>query len=202
MFDYILFWFAEYHYFLSWLYADDAKLNKPLWSWTSNSNFHNQLLVMCKVSYLKAMNFPHISWYHWFLYPVLELVNGTRIFSDSDPYIINSSSYSGDHTNEENLQQIHKMDKNKIIFVNLFVNSSSTHLLGIVGYKSWQYCVTRNYIPPRLDVFLKNAVLHNIMQAKVNDEMGIWKVHHLTIPDENNSKCAGTETVHNRMKGH
>ena len=40
------------------------------------------------------------------------------------------------------------------------------------------------------------------MQAKVNDEMGIWKVHHLTIPDENNSKCAGTETVHNGMKGH
>ena len=169
--------------------------------------------VMCKILYLKAMNFPHISWYHWFLYPVLELVNGhdidqncqqcgTRIFSDSDPYIINCSSYSGDHTNKENLQQIHKMDKNKIIFVNLFVNSSSTHLSGIVGYKSWQYCVTRNYIPPRLDVFLKNAVLHNIMQAKVNDEMGIWNVHHLTIPDENNSKCAGTETVHNRMKGH
>ena len=62
--------------------------------------------------------------------------------------------------------------------------------------------MTRNYIPPRQDIFLKNAVLHNIMQAKVNDEMGIWKVHHLTIPDENNSKCAGTETVHNGMKGH
>ena len=40
---------------------------------------------------------------------------------------------------------------------------------------------TRNYIPPRLDVFLKNAVLHSIIQAKVNDEMGIWKVH-LTMP--------------------
>ena len=40
------------------------------------------------------------------------------------------------------------------------------------------------------------------MQAKVNDEMGIWKVHHLTIPDENDSKSAATETVHNGMKGH
>ena len=34
------------------------------------------------------------------------------------PEIINCSSYSGDHMKEEILQQIHKMDKNKIVFIN------------------------------------------------------------------------------------
>ena len=58
-------------------------------------------------------------------------------------------------------------DKNKIIFMNLFGNSSfSTHLLSPMGYKSYDSIATRNYIPPRQDVFLKNAVLHNIIQRE------------------------------------
>ena len=72
------------------------------------------------------------------------------------------------------------MDKNKIIFVNLSLISPQ-HTCWALWAINHDSIDIRNYIPPKLDVFPKNAVLHNIMQAKVNDEMGIWKVHHLTI---------------------
>ena len=117
------------------------------------------------------------------------------------PEIINCSSYSEDHMNEENLQQIHKMDKNKF-FINHF-GIPPQHTCWAVWAINHDSIVTRNYIPQRLDVFFKNAVLRNIMQAKVNDEMGIWKVH-LTIPRMKTIQNVhwGTETVHNGMKGH
>ena len=67
----------------------------------------------------------------------------------------------------------HRMkDKNKIIFMHLFGNSPfSTHLLSPMGYKSYDSIPTRNYIPQRQDVFLKNAVLHNIIQRKRQREI-------------------------------
>ena len=75
--------------------------------------------------------------WHWSKLPV-SVVQGYWV--SQVPEIINCSNYSGDHMIKENLQQIHKMDQNKIICINLFWNSSSTHLSGPVGYKSWQYC--------------------------------------------------------------
>ena len=64
------------------------------------------------------------------------------------------------------------MDKNKIIFINLF-EIPPQHTCQALWAINHDSIATRNYIPQRLDVFLKNEVLHNIMQAKVNDEMGI-----------------------------
>ena len=117
------------------------------------------------------------------------------------PEIINCSSYSGDHMNEENLQQIHKMDKNKIILHKSFWNSSSTHLLGRVGYKSWQYCHKELYSTKT------RCILQECSLTQYHAGKSQWWDRHLEsssddTTDENDSKCAGTETVHNGMKGH
>ena len=116
------------------------------------------------------------------------------------PEIINCSSYSGDHTHEENLQQIHKMDKNKINFINS-KNSSSTHLSSPVGYKSWQHCHKELYSTKT------RCIPQESRLTQYHTGKSQWWNGHLEsssdyTSDENDSKCEGTETVHNGMKGH
>ena len=137
--------------------------------------------------------------WHWSKLPV-SVVQGYLV--SQAPEIINCCNYSGDHTSKENSQQIHKMDKNQIICINFFLNSSSTHLSGRVGYKSWQYCHKELYSTKT------RCISQECSLTQYHAGKSQWGDGHLessssdNTSNENDSKCAGTETMHNGMKGH